>query len=612
MTAFAVWAASYRGRLFWPAVLTVMALLIGGAPASAMPMLSNTIGVGEDPFAVVLAPDGSRAYVANSGNGTVSVIEVATSTVISTYALGGAPSGMAISGDGKRLYVGSLYANSVLVVNTEDGAVTDTIHLMGGPMKLAMSPDGTTVYASMPVSNRVAVIDTASKSVTANYKAGMLPYGLMVSRDGTRLYVTEFMSVKVLNTATGALVKTITVGQFPSNFALSADGSALYVTNYTSSTVSVISTGSNTVSGSFPVPGGPWAAGLSPDGSSLFVAARDAGNLVQVDSATQLTQASVAVQDQPFDVVVTPDATRVFVVNAKSDSVSVVGLRPTAPRDVTATTADAALAVSWRAPQFTAGTAIDTYVATASPGGQRCTTSQTTCTIPGLRNGTPYTVTVTAANAVGTSVASAPSAPATPVGMPGPPTAVSAAADFTQAVVRWSAPGADGGAPVTSYTATVTPGGGSCTTSTTSCAISGLVPGTRYEVSVTATNGFATSVPSETASFATRAKLVQKPRDVRGRPPQRIKLAGLTVLTGRNAVTNAGLPIRTVVRARPMGVSVQGEVRYFTVVRGKQGKVSIRTFGYPRLKVVLVQQAPPTVMYLPMRQRTVYVSGRRR
>jgi hypothetical protein len=61
--------------------------------------------------------------------------------------------------------------------------------------------------------------------------------------------------------------------------------------------------------------------------------------------------------------------------------------------------------------------------------------------------------------------------------------------------VSWSAvAGAD------SYSATASPGGASCTTTTTSCVITGLTNGVPYSISVTATNGAGTSDPSPSVS----------------------------------------------------------------------------------------------------------------
>src|SRR5450631_821295 len=69
-----------------------------------------TVSVGDEPSDLALTPDGSRAYVVNTGgmsfNGdTVSVIDTATNTVAATVAVGNAPFGVAVTPDGSRAYV---------------------------------------------------------------------------------------------------------------------------------------------------------------------------------------------------------------------------------------------------------------------------------------------------------------------------------------------------------------------------------------------------------------------------------------------------------------------------------------------------------------------------
>jgi len=90
---------------------------------------------------------------------------------------------------------------------------------------------------------------------------------------------------------------------------------------------------------------------------------------------------------------------------------------PTAPTAVTATAGDGQVAVAWTAPSSNGGSPIDSYTATASPGGQQCTrtTGPLTCSVTGLTNGTSYTFTVTAHNGVGTGPASAASPLVTPL-----------------------------------------------------------------------------------------------------------------------------------------------------------------------------------------------------
>jgi hypothetical protein len=66
------------------------------------------------------------------------------------------------------------------------------------------------------------------------------------------------------------------------------------------------------------------------------------------------------------------------------------------------------------APTNNGGSAILSYTAISSPGGQNASGSASPLTINGLTAGTQYTITVTATNHAGTSAPSTPSAPFTP------------------------------------------------------------------------------------------------------------------------------------------------------------------------------------------------------
>jgi hypothetical protein len=90
--------------------------------------------------------------------------------------------------------------------------------------------------------------------------------------------------------------------------------------------------------------------------------------------------------------------------------------------------------------------------------------------------------------------------------------------------------------------------------------------------------------------------------------PKRIKKRGVTVLTKKNARTSAGLPVSTKVS----GKAKKGKIRLFTVIKGKRGKVSVRTFGKKGWRLVLTRTAAGNDVYAPWRQRTVYVNGKRR
>ena len=89
---------------------------------------------------------------------------------------------------------------------------------------------------------------------------------------------------------------------------------------------------------------------------------------------------------------------------------------PDPPTDVTTTPGPGVLFVSWTPPTSDGGLPLEGYTATADPGGLMCVGGfeDTSCAIDGLIDGTAYTVTVTANNAIGASAASDPSSPLAP------------------------------------------------------------------------------------------------------------------------------------------------------------------------------------------------------
>jgi hypothetical protein len=185
---------------------------------------------------------------------------------------------------------------------------------------------------------------------------------------------------------------------------------------------------------------------------------------------------------------------------------------------------DSKITISWSAPASNGGLSISAYTVSTSAGGFTCTTAALTCEITGLTNGTSYTVSVKATNAVGDSIASA-TATGTPMTTATVPTGVIAVRGNTQASVSWTASSNNGGSAITGYTVTSTPGSFQCTTTgATNCDVTGLTNGTSYTFRVTATNAVGTSAAS-TASVAVI------PATVPGAPTLITPIAGNSTIT---------------------------------------------------------------------------------
>jgi hypothetical protein len=114
------------------------------------------------------------------------------------------------------------------------------------------------------------------------------------------------------------------------------------------------------------------------------------------------------------------------------------GVNPTPPRDVTATPGDASATVTWLGPDDTRGVPIAEYRVLSIPGAKECTTSGAlSCTVTGLTNGTAYFFQVIATNTVGGYETSAASNTVTPIG-PLPTPAPTATWDATAGTMTLS------------------------------------------------------------------------------------------------------------------------------------------------------------------------------
>ena len=194
---------------------------------------------------------------------------------------------------------------------------------------------------------------------------------------------------------------------------------------------------------------------------------------------------------------------------------------PGAPTKVKAVSAQNAMSsVSWTAPTSNGGSAITGYTVTSSPGSKTCTSSTTSCTVTGLTNGTSYTFTVAASNALGASSPSTPSAAAVPSTTPGAPTSVTATSFQNGKVpVTWSPPTSLGGSAIKTYVVRYSSNGGTSWTTAsttvrgtvTSYTVTGLANGTNYLIGVAATTSAGTgsfglsalATPSTTPSAPT-------------------------------------------------------------------------------------------------------------
>ena len=243
-------------------------------------MVIQTIATGTNAGGIALTPDGSQLYVANQDVQTVSAYTVDTTTGLltanGTINTGMVPHDPAVSPDGTRLYIPNFSSNTVTVVNTAGNTFVTTVNVGTAPISVTVSPDGTRAYVANITGNNISIIDTATNMVTGTASSGNGPRSVAVRPDGKFYYSADSVSgtITAYDAATDLSIGTVASSDLV-YLAMSPDGTALYASNKgTSDTVTHYSidpvTGLLTDQGSLSVGNDPWGLAMCGNGDALL------------------------------------------------------------------------------------------------------------------------------------------------------------------------------------------------------------------------------------------------------------------------------------------------------------------------------------------------------
>ncbi len=208
---------------------------------------SSVINVqGRSPSAVAVSGDRLKAYTANSGGSSVSVIDLEAGKAAGTIETGRWPSDVLLSPDGRKLYVACKYTNTIQVIDaerqrnlftkietgvspvkllqlnkrivaviheweysfnnkssmilfdTENYTVVSSIVTDGGIFDGALSKSKKYIYLSVPLKDRVIFIDAAGKDKKAEiFIKNSTPKALALSKNGQLLFAASQGSKRI-------------------------------------------------------------------------------------------------------------------------------------------------------------------------------------------------------------------------------------------------------------------------------------------------------------------------------------------------------------------------------------------------------------------------------
>ncbi len=159
----------------------------------------GTVAQGEYPFWVQVVSNPSsgaymKAYVSSQRDNQVMVISGTSLSSVITVPSG--PNKMVLSPNQGVLYVACGNDDSIVAINTATDSIISTISLSrpGNPYKgsnpddIAVSPDGTTLYVSLGGENAIAVVNVKSQTVLGRIPVGWYPTSVRVSQNGKYLW----------------------------------------------------------------------------------------------------------------------------------------------------------------------------------------------------------------------------------------------------------------------------------------------------------------------------------------------------------------------------------------------------------------------------------------
>lgn len=292
---------------------------------SEISMLTGGLLIGEQSAVSTI----DTMYVANFGDGSLSVIDAATHTVGSAIPVGAGPYDIAILPDGSAAYVSNHLDGTVSVVDLTQGVVAATISVGNLPTGVVAAPDSETVYVADSGDGRVSVIDVASGAVEERLRVGRYPEGLDITPNGKLLYVAVSGKkwIQPIKTKNHKKKRRIKVGRGPLDVSISPDGETACVSLGYKNQVSILDVLGGEEVGKVRVRNPAFPRGLcySHDGAWAYVVSGyGEGGLTVIDVGSQRRERQFDVGAWPQGVAVGRDGTTVYVTNVEDDTVSVI------------------------------------------------------------------------------------------------------------------------------------------------------------------------------------------------------------------------------------------------------------------------------------------------
>jgi YVTN family beta-propeller protein len=285
---------------------------------------TTRVKVGAAPVSIAADEKNGCAYVANAGDGTVSVIDGKSDQVVAVVTVGSHPYSIAADSTLGRIYVTRTYSDKLMVIDDATNRASDV--KAGGADLIAVNSKSHAISLLGYEGGNLVTLDGASYS-RSEVTAGMHGWGIVIDPETGSRYVLRTHDAEVAVFGPDSkLDKRIAVGHIPSAAALNARTKNLYVSNYEDGSLTVIDIKSGTATATVAVGMHPEAVAVDVERNLIFVANTHGGSVTVIDGATNKVRATIAAGKAPYALAYNPVSKKLHIANVGGAPVTTGGI----------------------------------------------------------------------------------------------------------------------------------------------------------------------------------------------------------------------------------------------------------------------------------------------
>ena len=281
----------------------------------------HRVKVGSAPVSIAVNAVNGRAYVANAGDGTLTVLDGTSDAIAATIPIGSHPYSVAVDPATGKIYVTHTFGDQLSIL---DGATNRATALKTGSSDLIAIDSRTGTIYLLGYGWAVKVLDGASRKVNEQI-VGKHAWGLTLNDVTGAVYVTRIENADLaVIERDSANITTLPAGAIPCAIAVNTQTNQLYVANYGDNSVSIVDAATGRMTATVSVGHHPKAIAFDATRNLVFVANTSDGTVTAIDAVNTKVVATLPAGKSPYALAVVPGSNRVYVANEDDNDSSTV------------------------------------------------------------------------------------------------------------------------------------------------------------------------------------------------------------------------------------------------------------------------------------------------